>query len=152
MDGFNNTFQLGRATKTIKLTSTAVANSTIEVLPDLKGRLSVDAVSFRLPTDIVSVVQAVLTLDNEINRDNFITQLKSEVKSSLKGIFAVSEGFLGHSLVGADFIKNPYSGVFDINYFHVHGNMCSISIWHDNEYGYCRRVCDTIEYISSKKT
>lgn len=147
IDGFSTSFQLGRASKTVKMTHTSVVKSTLDVLPTLKGKLSTGAVSFRLPTDIVSIVHANLILDKKVKKSDFLDKLRLETQQSLKGILDISSGFMNHSLVGTDFIKNPHSGVVEESYFLTHGNMCSISIWHDNEYGYCRRVYDTIKLI-----
>ena len=77
-------FKLGRAGKSVKLIPTAIANSTLDVLPRLRGKIMENSLSYRIPTDIVSSIYGVLLLRDKITTDRFINDLKSEIDKDEK--------------------------------------------------------------------
>ena len=149
IDGYNSSFQLGRAAKSVKLISTGIVESTTSVLPNLKNKLMESALSYRIPTDIVSSVLAVLELSEDVERDKFIRDLECAVSNDLKEIVSICEGMFGHSKVSIDYLKNSSSSIIDKNWIDIKGNMLRLHLWHDNEYGYCSRVYDTMKKILS---
>ena len=55
---------------------TAIAKSAIEVLPNLKNKISDQSLSYRIPTDSVSSVDGVLKIEKKTNSKNIISLLK----------------------------------------------------------------------------
>tara|TARA_Y100000741_G_C18222273_1_gene546406 strand:+ start:163 stop:1203 length:1041 start_codon:yes stop_codon:yes gene_type:complete len=147
IDGFNKSFQLGRAGKSVKLIPTAIANSTLDVLPQLRGKIMEKSLSYRIPTDIVSSIYGVLLVRDEITTDRFINDLKSEIEKDLKGVLELCEGSFGHSKVSIDFLKNKHSAIIDENWIQIDGNLLQFHLWHDNEYGYTMRVYDLLKKL-----
>jgi len=147
LDGPHKSFALGRATKTIKPVETAIVQSIETVLPHLKGRLCSDALSYRIPTDIVSAIYAIITLKKKSTKEELVSLFMQASKKTLKNIIYVCEGLFGHPLVGVDFLKNPHSAIIDRRWMSVNDNLVRLHIWHDNEYGYCCRVFDVIKLL-----
>ena len=148
IDGFNKSFQLGRAGKSVKLIPTAIANSTIDVLPHLKDRIMINSLSYRIPTDIVSSIYGVLILKNKVTTNKLIQDLESEIGKNLNGVIELCEGSFGHSKVSIDFLKNKHSAIIDKNWIQMNDNLLQFHLWHDNEYGYTMRVFDIIKKIN----
>ena len=98
IDGFNKSFQLGRAGKSVKLIPTAIANSTIDVLPHLKDRIMIHSLSYRIPTDIVSSIYGVLILKNKVTTNKLIQDLESEIGKNLNGVIELCEGAFALSM------------------------------------------------------
>src|SRR3989344_1515245 len=140
-------FSLGRnANSSIIPTQTKIVDSITDIFPELKERLS--GTSYRVPTSIVSVIDATFYLKKGIQKEGFINLLKQYEKGSLEGIINCDEGYLGHSKVTIDFLGSPYSAIIPLNEIRVVGDkMVSLSIIHDNEKGYCYRIKDLINYV-----
>ncbi len=148
IDGFNKSFQLGRAGKNVKLIPTAISDSTIDVLPHLQNRIMINSLSYRIPTDIVSSVYGVLVLKNKVTTEKLIQDLESEIENNLNGVIEMCEGSFGHSKVSIDFLKNKHSAIIDKNWIQMKENLLQFHLWHDNEYGYTMRVYDILKKIS----
>ncbi len=149
MDGFNRSFPLGRSTKSIKLTPTSIVKSTVSVLPHLEGKLMEESLSYRVPTDIVSAIYGVILLGKSTNTKEILDVLDNEIsKNHLDGIIKICHGQFGHSKVSIDYLKDSHSSIIDSKWVSVKDNLLRLHIWHDNEYGYCRRVFDTIRLIA----
>ena len=140
-------FALGRnATTSIIPTPTKVVDSIVTVIPDLEGRLS--GISYRVPTSIVSIVDATFHTKEKASKEELITLLEQYEKEDLSGILKCDYGYLGNSKVTIDFLKSPFSSIALLNNISViNGNLVSLSIIHDNERGYCSRVQDIINYV-----
>ncbi len=147
MDGFNSSFQLGRAAKSVKLIETGIVSSTVAVLPKLKNKLMESGLSYRIPTDIVSSVYSTLLLSKSIKRETLIEDLRQEIDGRLGGVVALCDGMFGHSKVSIDYLKDSHSAIIDEKWIDVNKNLLRMHIWHDNEYGYCRRVYESISQI-----
>jgi glyceraldehyde 3-phosphate dehydrogenase len=126
-------------------TSTGAAKAVALVLPELKGKF--DGISVRVPTPNVSLVDVVIDVDKETNRDEVNQALKDAANEELAGILAFSE----EPLVSADFRQNSNSSIVDAEYTKViGGHMIKILSWYDNEWGYSCRVRDLIKFIAQK--
>jgi glyceraldehyde 3-phosphate dehydrogenase (phosphorylating) len=126
-------------------TSTGAAKAVALVLPELKGKF--DGISVRVPTPNVSLVDVVIDVDKETNRDEVNKALKDAANEELAGILAFSD----EPLVSADFRQNPNSSIVDAEYTKViGGHMIKILSWYDNEWGYSCRVRDLIKYVAQK--
>jgi len=126
-------------------TSTGAAKAVALVLPELKGKF--DGISVRVPTPNVSLVDVVIDVDKETNRDEVNKALKDAANEELAGILAFSE----EPLVSSDFRQNSNSSIVDAEYTKViGGHMIKVLSWYDNEWGYSCRVRDLIKFIAQK--
>jgi len=123
-------------------TTTGAAKAVGLVIPELKGKL--DGLAIRVPTPTVSIVDVVLQLDKETNKDDVNKVLKDAANGKLKGILGVSE----EPLVSIDYKKNPLSSIVDAAQTFCIGNTVKVLSWYDNEWGYSCRVIDLIKYMT----
>jgi glyceraldehyde 3-phosphate dehydrogenase len=126
-------------------TSTSAAKIVPLVLPELQGRFN--AISVRVPTPNVSMLDLVLQVEKETMVENVNAALKRSADFEMRGILAFSDA----PLVSSDFRKNSHSSIIDAEYTKVTGGkMVKIVAWYDNEWGYSCRVRDLIKYIAER--
>ncbi|MCQ9208692.1 MAG: type I glyceraldehyde-3-phosphate dehydrogenase [Omnitrophica bacterium] len=125
-------------------TTTGAAKAVGLVIPELKGKL--DGLAIRVPTPTVSIVDVVMQVDKETNKEEVNKAFKNAASGKLKGILEVS----AEPLVSVDLKGNPASAIVDLEQTFVLGNMVKIISWYDNEWGYACRVVDLIEYMTQK--
>ena len=123
-------------------TSTGAATAVGKVLPHLKGKLQ--AMSVRVPTPNVSLIDAVYTLKKEVTKEEVNNVFTKASEGDLKGIIAISS----EPLVSYDYNGNPYSATVDLPLTMCQGNQVKVIAWYDNETGYSHRMIDLAKYIS----
>jgi len=127
-------------------TTTGAAKAVALVLPELKGRLH--GMAMRVPTPNVSVVDLVVQLEKQADRDHLNAVLKEAAQGELKGILAYSEV----PLVSCDYNGNPHSSIIDSLSTMVMDNvMAKVVSWYDNEWGYSNRVVDTMVFMEKSQ-
>lgn len=150
IDVSHEKFNLGRnAMMSIIPVSTGIAKSVSTALPQLKNKLT--AISYRVPTTVVSVIDASFHLEKEAAADELNRLFREYSENRYKGIVGYDEGYVRHSKVSIDFLKSHYSAVLLGLETQSRGRNVSISIFHDNEWSYCCRVHDLISYISGRR-
>ena len=103
--------------------------------------------SFRVPTLDVSVVDLVVRTEKSATYQEIKDVIKKASEGEYKGIVEYTED----NLVSADFVGHTASCIFDANAgIQLNPNFVKLIAWYDNEWGYSRRVCDLISYISEK--
>ncbi|MBC8318210.1 MAG: type I glyceraldehyde-3-phosphate dehydrogenase [Desulfobulbaceae bacterium] len=123
-------------------TKTGAAAAVALVIPELKGKF--DGLAVRVPTPNVSLVDAVIEVEQETTI--------SEVNQALKDGTNRFLGFSDEPLVSIDYQGNPYSSVIDgMSTKVIGGTMVKILSWYDNEWGYSNRVLDLILLMESQK-
>ncbi len=150
LDGFHPSSHLGRSINgSIIPTATNVGASTSMVLPSLKGKL--DSFSYRVPTEIVSVLDVTATLSRDTSREECSQLLSNAAKYELSGIVHCDYGAWGHERVSIDFIGAEYSCIILMNPLSVSNKRhIGISVMHDNERGYSCRALDILGVIGKK--
>ncbi len=123
-------------------TTTGSDIATTMVLPELKGRLRALAIRAPIPdgaiTDIVADLKKAVTVE-ELNG-----AFKAASEGPMKGIL----GYTEEELVSADIIDDPHSGIVHaLSTIVVQESMVKIQVWYDNEFGYSRRLLDTIALL-----
>ncbi|MHA1865869.1 MAG: type I glyceraldehyde-3-phosphate dehydrogenase [Candidatus Heimdallarchaeaceae archaeon] len=126
-------------------TSTGAAIAVGKVLPHLEGKL--DAMSIRVPSPNVSLIDAVYTLKSEVGKEEILDAFREAANGKMKGILAISE----EPLVSIDYNGNPHSAIVDFDYVFAMGNQIKVVAWYDNETGYSNRMIDLVEFISKKE-
>jgi len=122
-------------------TTTGAAKAVTEVFPELKGRLN--GIAIRVPVLDGSLTDFVALLKRDVSVEEVNEAFRSYSENQLKGILEYSE----EELVSTDIIANPHSCIFDAKQTLAIGNLVKVLGWYDNEYGYCCRLVDLMEYI-----
>jgi glyceraldehyde 3-phosphate dehydrogenase len=126
-------------------TTTGAAKATALVIPELKGKL--DGMAIRVPTPNVSVVDLVVEVEQDVDKESVNTALKKAAEGELKGILR----YMDLPLVSKDFNGDNHSSIFDAEMTMViDKRLVKILSWYDNEWGYSLRVVDLIEYLIAK--
>jgi glyceraldehyde-3-phosphate dehydrogenase (NAD(P)) len=124
-------------------TSTGAAQAVALVYPPMKGKLN--GIAMRVPTPNVSVVDMVLEVSRNTNRDEVNAVLKAASEGAMKGIIK----YCDLPLVSTDHAGTDESAIVDSDLTLVMGdNMVKVISWYDNEWGYSQRVVDLAEVVA----
>lgn len=138
---FWDDFQLGRASDKNLIPKDTTA---VEAIGAVRQEIpeKVKAISFRVPTAIVSTSDITLRLETETTTEKINDLFKREANNDR--IFGYNE----KPLVSSDFKQTEESLVFDARWTDVlQGNNLHMILWYDNEWGYSKRVVDTISLV-----
>ncbi|MCH2230441.1 MAG: glyceraldehyde-3-phosphate dehydrogenase [Crocinitomicaceae bacterium] len=128
------------------ITSTGAGNAVTKVIPDLKDKLTANAV--RVPTPNGSL--AILNL--ELGKNTSLEELNNVVKNAALNGDLVNQIHYAYDpeLVSNDIIGNTCCSVFDSNATIVSkdGKNAVIYAWYDNEFGYTKQVIRLAKYIT----
>ena len=146
IDNFHKKERRGRsAALNLVITETGAGKAVGQVLPDLEGKLTANAI--RVPTPNVSL--AIMRLDLEENIDT------NELNDYLRQIafhssFKDQIDFTNLTEVGSsDFVGNRKAVIIDSAATICNGsNCCVLYVWYDNEFGYTKQVIRLAKYIS----
>jgi len=126
-------------------TSTGAADTIQLIFPELNGKLS--AVSLRVPTSDVSVVDFTCEVEKSTSRSEVNEKFKEYSENQLNGLLR----YIDKELVSADFVGDSHSAIIDSLLTDVvEDNLVKVIAWYDNEYGYSSRVVDLIEYVGDR--
>ena len=126
-------------------TTTGAARMVGEIIPELKGKIH--GLAFRVPVPVVSVVDFVADLNQEVTVPQVNEAFKAAAKGALCGILEYCE----EELVSVDFKGNPASAIVDApSTMVIGGNMVKVIAWYDNEWGYSCRLADLAAYVAKK--
>ncbi len=137
IDNYHKADRRGRAAPlNMVITSTGAASAVAKALPELKGKLTGNAI--RVPTPNVSMAILSLNLNKETTVDElngFLqrTSLFSELQDQID--FTSST-----EIVSSDLVGSRYAGVVDSQATIVDGDRCVLYVWYDNEFGYSCQV------------
>ena len=145
LDGSHDDLRRARAgALSIIPTSTGAAKAIGEVLPELKGRI--DGLAYRVPVPCGSINDIVLVLDKPTSAEEMNNELERASKEELKGIL----GYTKEPLVSHDIIGDPHSGIVYGSLTKCIDQLCKLSVWYDNEYGYSNRLVDFCKMLAKK--
>src|SRR5258707_1801133 len=123
-------------------TSTGAAPAIGVVLPELKGKI--DGMSMRAPVPPGSIVDLVVQVAKETNRDQVNELFRSKADTGdLAGILLYSD----EPLVSTDIVHSSFSSILDSDLTMVNGNLVKVFGWYDNEWGYSCRLVDLVAKI-----
>jgi glyceraldehyde 3-phosphate dehydrogenase len=137
IDNYHKGDRRGRsAPLNMVLTSTGAAEAVAKCLPELKGKLTGNAL--RVPTPNVSLAIINLNLKKEITKDEINNYLR---KISLNSPMQDQIDYTTSSeLVSSDLVGTTHAGVVDSLATITDGNRLVLYVWYDNEYGYSSQV------------
>jgi len=148
IDNFHKAERRGRAAAlNMVLTSTGAAKAVAKALPELKGKLTGNAI--RVPTPNVSMAIMNLNLGKEttaeeLNEYLLEVALHSELRDQVD--FTSST-----EIVSTDLVGNRYAGVVDSRATIVDGNRAVLYVWYDNEFGYSCQVVRVMQEMAGIK-
>lgn len=123
--------------------TSGAAKAVVKTIPELKGKIEVDAIRVPVPTVSLSDISVYVeknTTTQEVNQ-----AFKKASEEGMKGIIKYEEKIL----VSSDYIGSPYSCIFDANYTKIiNGNLVKVFGWYDNEWGYSCRLVDLVIKLS----
>jgi len=123
-------------------TTTGSDIATTMVLPELKDRLR--ALAIRAPIPDGAITDIVADLKKAVTVKDLNGAFKAASEGPMKGIL----GYTEEELVSADIIDDPHSGIIHaLSTIVVQESMVKIQVWYDNEFGYSRRLLDTIALL-----
>lgn len=123
--------------------STGAAKAVGLVIPELKGKLT--GMSFRVPTNDVSVVDLTVRINKSATYDEIIQVIKDSCEGEMKNIL----GWTDEPLVSTDFIGDERSSIVDIKAgISLNDNFVKLVSWYDNEWGYTSKLVDLLIYTS----
>jgi glyceraldehyde 3-phosphate dehydrogenase/glyceraldehyde-3-phosphate dehydrogenase (NAD(P)) len=123
-------------------TTTGADRATVQVLPQLRDRIS--ACSVRVPVPDGSLTDITARLTQRTTAAELNAALKAATSGSMSGIMEFSD----EELVSADILGEPYSAI-------VHGlatqsidQLVKLQVWYDNETGYACRCLDAVNDLA----
>lgn len=148
IDNYHKGDRRGRAAAmNMVLTSTGAASAVAKCLPQMKGKLTGNAV--RVPTPNVSMAILNLNLKKETNVDEMNAFLRDvSLYSSLQDQIDYTAST---EAVSSDLVGNPHAGVVDSQATIVDGNRLVLYVWYDNEAGYSAQVIRMMQEIAGLK-
>ena len=103
--------------------------------------------SFRVPTNDVSVVDLVVRLEKSATYED----IKQTIKEAAAGPYAGILAYTDDAVVSTDFVVHPASSIFDANAgIQLNDKFVKLISWYDNEWGYSKRVCDLLVFAAEK--
>jgi glyceraldehyde 3-phosphate dehydrogenase len=145
IDNFHKKDRRGRgAPLNMVITSTGAVNAVAKALPELKGKLTGNAI--RVPTPNVSLAILSLELDKKVSVEIVNDYLRSMAfHSEYREII----GFVNSSeVVSTDFYSSPFATVIDSQATITNGKRVTLYCWYDNEYGYTKQVINLAKKVA----
>lgn len=142
LDNFHKKSRRGRsAALNLVITETGAGKAVGQVLPELEGKLTANAI--RVPTPNVSLAIMKLELSQSIkvsDLNNFLRQIAfhSPYKDQIDYTNSTE-------VVSSDFVGNRYPGIIDSEATICKDKQCILYVWYDNEFGY------TVQLLSLAK-
>ncbi|GAA1348025.1 glyceraldehyde-3-phosphate dehydrogenase [Falsarthrobacter nasiphocae] len=126
------------------ITETGAASAVAKALPELKGKLTGNAI--RVPTPDVSMAILNLQLENEVEKDEVNAYLR---EISLSTPMRKQIDYTSSSeIVSTDFVGSRQAGVVDGLATIAQGKSLVLYVWYDNEFGYSCQVLRVLETMA----
>ena len=122
--------------------STGAAKAVGLVMPELKGKMT--GMSFRIPTNDVSVVALTARLCTSTTYEEICEAVHRAAAGPMKGILSYTQD----QIVSSDIIGNPHTSILDETAgIMLNDRFVKLIAWYDNEWGYSNKVLDLIDYM-----
>jgi glyceraldehyde 3-phosphate dehydrogenase len=145
IDNYHKKARRGRAAPlNMVVTETGAASAVAKCLPELKDKLTGNAI--RVPTPNVSLAVMSLFLERATTKEELNEYL---LKTSLEGDLQNQIDFVNSTeAASTDFVGNRYAGIVDAQATLAQGNHIVLYVWYDNEFGYSRQVVRCLEELA----
>jgi len=112
------------------------------VIPELKGKMT--GMSFRVPTNDVSVVDLTARLVTPTTYEDICHAVHVAAQGPMKGILSYTRD----QIVSSDIIGNPHTSILDETAgIMLDDRFVKLIAWYDNEWGYSNKVLDLISHM-----
>ena len=126
------------------ITDTGAASAVVKVLPELKGRLTANAI--RVPTPNVSLAILNLNLEREVGTEEINTYLRDiSLDVPLGGQIDYTSS---PEVVSSDFVGNEKAGIVDSGATITQGNAACCTCGTTTSHGYSAQVIRILQHIS----
>lgn len=123
--------------------STGAAKAVGKVIPSLNGKMT--GMSFRVPTNDVSVVDLTARLKAHTTYEEICQALHQASEGPMKGIIRCTRD----QIVSSDVVGDPHTCIFDETAgIMLDDNFVKLIAWYDNEWGYSNKVLDLIFHMA----
>jgi glyceraldehyde 3-phosphate dehydrogenase (phosphorylating) len=142
IDNYHSGDRRGRsAPLNMVLTETGAAKAVAKALPELKGKLTGNAI--RVPTPNVSMAILNLQLGKETTTEELNNHMR---EAALHSPLQQQIDFTNSpEVVSSDFVGSRHACVFDAKATIVEGTSAVLYCWYDNEFGYSCQVVRCLE-------
>ena len=145
IDNFHKKDRRGRgAPLNMVITSTGAVKAVSKALPELKDKLTGNAI--RVPTPNVSLAILSLKLNKTVTNDEVNNYLRTiAFHSKYREII----GYVNSTeIVSTDFYSSPFATIVDSQATISNGNRLTLYCWYDNEYGYSKQVISLAKKVT----
>ena len=142
IDNYHKKNRRGRgAPLNMVITETGASSAVTELLPELKGKLTGNAI--RVPTPNVSLAILNLTLSEDVTVAGVNDFLRNAaLHSSLQRQIDYTEA---PDMVSSDFVGNRHACIVDGGATLAKDNRVVLYVWYDNEFGYACQVVRVVQ-------
>ncbi|MNJ29923.1 Glyceraldehyde-3-phosphate dehydrogenase [compost metagenome] len=145
IDNYHKGERRGRsAALNMVMTSTGAAKAVAKALPELKGKLTGNAI--RVPTPNVSLAIINLSLEQGTDRESLNAYLQQMALSS--ALHRQIDYSASTELVSSDMVGSRFAGIVDSQATIAEGDHCVLYVWYDNEFGYSCQVVRVMEQMA----
>lgn len=142
IDNFHKGSRRGRsAPLNMVITETGAASAVAKALPELKGKLTGNAI--RVPTPNVSMAILNLNLEKGTDKDEINEYLRQMAMHS--DLHKQIDFVNSQEVVSSDFVGSRHAGVVDADATICSDNRVVLYVWYDNEFGYSCQVVRVLE-------
>ena len=148
IDNYHSKSRRGRAAAlNMVITETGAAKAVSQILPNLEGKLSANAI--RVPTPNVSLAILSLFLKKSSDQEKFIEFLRNAAfHSLLKDQIDFTKSA---EVVSSDIVGGRYAGVIDGQATRCSNRNAIVYLWYDNEIGYCAQLIKVVKKMAGIK-
>jgi len=147
LDNFHKKERRGRsAALNMVITETGAGAAVTKVIPELKDKLTANAVRVPVPNGSLAIMNLSLDKETTVEEVNAIVR-----KAALEGDLVNQIHYsIEPELVSSDIVGDTCCSVFDSKATLVHPDKKSIVlyVWYDNEYGYTKQVIRLAKYVA----
>lgn len=148
IDNYHSADRRGRsAPLNMVLTETGAAKAVAKAFPELKGKLTGNAI--RVPTPNVSMAIMNLNLGQETDKEAMNNYLREVALFS--GLQNQVDYTASTEIVSSDLVGSRYAGIVDSQATIVDGNRTVLYVWYDNEFGYSCQVLRVVQDMAGQK-
>jgi glyceraldehyde 3-phosphate dehydrogenase len=147
LDNMHKKSRRGRsAAINMVITETGAGKAVTKVIPELKDKLTANAVRVPTPNGSLAIIHAYVDKATTVEEVNAIVR-----KSALQGDLVNQIYFsINEELVSSDIVGNECCSVFDSQATIVSpdGKGVVLYVWYDNEFGYTKQVIRLAKYVA----
>ena len=149
IDNFHSKSRRGRsAALNMVITETGAASAVSQILPNLKGKLTANAI--RVPTPNVSLAILKLSLNKSLSDKETANEYFRQL--AFHSIYKDQIDFTNSSeIVSSDLVGSRYACVIDSEATICDNKQVVIYAWYDNELGYCVQLLRVIKSLAGIK-